>query len=127
MTILLICLQKLSVPFFEKVIFWYIFGGGITGGVQVNDTTYHSESKAAYRKKEMQLMLDLTTEHPDEIPAPSRGQMMRMFNDAWDEVYDKTDCEDVYKKNMTLAFDGPEDHLASKKIMDFVGKENDSI
>ena len=47
-----------------------------------------------------------------------------MFNDVWDEVYNKIDCEDVYNKiMMTLAFDSSEDHLASKKIMDLVGKE----
>ena len=94
---------KIECAFFRKGYFLLHIGGGITGDVQVNDTTYHSESKAAYRKKEMQLMLDVVIEHPDKIPAPSRDQIMRMFNDAWDEVYNKIDCEDVYNKNiMTL-------------------------
>ena len=36
-----------------------VIGGGITGEVQVNDTSYHLPIKAASRNIEMQLMLNL--------------------------------------------------------------------
>ena len=50
--------------------------------------------------------------------------MMDMSHNAWDEVYTKTDSVDAYKNTMmTLAFDGSEDHLASKKLIDLVSKE----
>ena len=69
-------------------------------------------------------MLDLLTENPDKIPQPSKDQMMQMFNDAWGEACDKVGCVDTNKKVlMTLAFDGSENHLANKKLMDLVGKD----
>ena len=50
--------------------------------------------------------------------------MMDMFNNAWQEEYDHIDNVDAYKKNMiSIALDGSQDHLASKKLMDLVGKE----
>ena len=50
--------------------------------------------------------------------------MMDMFNNAWQEEYDRIDNVDAYKKNMiSIALDGSQDHLASKKLMDLVGKE----
>ena len=50
--------------------------------------------------------------------------MMDMFNNAWQEVYDRIDNVDAYKKNMiSIALDGSEDHLASKKLMDLVGED----
>ena len=115
-------------PEIESALFQGYFliyiGGGVTGDVQVNDTAYHKDSKAAYRKKEMQLMLYNLTENPNKIPQPSRDQIMQMFRNVWDEVYTKIICVDAYYKKtmMTLAFNGSEDHLASKKLMDLVGK-----
>ena len=50
--------------------------------------------------------------------------MMNMFQKSWNETYAKVNNENVFKKNMiTIALDGSEDHLASKKLMDLVGTE----
>ena len=69
-------------------------------------------------------MLDQLKKKPGKIPQPSRDEMMDMFSNAWQEEYDRIDNVDVYKKNMiSIALDGSEDHLASKKIMDPVGEE----
>ena len=109
---------------FSERVFSHTYRGGVTGAAQVNDTAYHKDSKAVYRKKEMQLMLDDLTENRNKIPQLSRDQKMQMFNYAWDEVYTKIDCVDAYKKTMmTLAFSGSEDHLANKKLMELVGKD----
>ena len=98
--------------------------GGVIGYVQGNDTTDQKNSKAAYKNKEKLLMLDRLTENPDNITQPSRDKMIQMFHNAWDEVYTKIDYVDTYKKTvMTLPFEGSEDHLASKKLMDLIGKE----
>ena len=43
--------------FFKKGYFQIIIGGEITGDRQVNDTSYHRQVKALYRKHEMELML----------------------------------------------------------------------
>ena len=97
-------------------------GGGITGDVQVNDTSYHRSVNRAYRNIEMQLMLDLLRQNPKKIPAPFRYQMMEMFYDAREKTCSDVDNEQTFKSNMmTLAFDGSEDHLASKKLTDLVG------
>ena len=99
-------------------------GGGITGDVQVNDTSYHRSVNRAYRNIEMQLMLDLLRQNPKKIPAPFRYQMMEMFYDAREKTCSDVDNEQTFKSNMmTLAFDGSEDHLASKKLTDLVGEE----
>ena len=98
-------------------------GGGITGEVQVNDTSYHLPIKAASRNIEMQLMLDLQQD-PKKIPSSSRIQMMELFHNAWEKTCSDIDNGQTFKSNMmTLAFDGSEDHLASKKLMNLVGKE----
>ena len=99
-------------------------GGGITGDVQVNDTSYHRSVNRAYRNLEMQLMLDLSRENPKKIPSAFRYQMMEMFYDAWEKTYSDVGNEQTFKSNMmTLAFDGSEDHLASKKLTDLAGEE----
>ena len=50
--------------------------------------------------------------------------MMNMFQKSWNKTYAKVNNENVFKKNMiTIALDGSEDHLASKKLMDLVGTE----
>ena len=108
----------------DKVYFLIAIGGGITGDMQVNDTTYHRVVKAAYRKREMKLMIDLFKEHPDKIPASNRDQM-KLFEESWKEV-----CEhnvNAFKQNMlTLTFDGSEDHLASRKLVDLVSWHGDA-
>ena len=114
-----------EIYFFQKGYYFIHTGSGVTGDGQVNDTIYHKDSEAAYRRTEMQLMLHRFTENPNQIPPQSRDhQMMQMFHNAWVEVYTKIDCVDAYKKTMmNVAFDDSEDHLASKKLMDLVSKE----
>ena len=69
-------------------------------------------------------MLDQLKKNPGKIPQQSRDEMMDMFNNTWQEEYDRIDNVDTYKKNMiTVALDGSEDHLAGKKLMDLVGEE----
>ena len=90
----------------------------------MNDTAYHMPLKAAYRKQEMALMIDMLRENPTKIPAPSRDQMMSLFQESWKETLRQVDNEHVFRTNMiTLVLDGSEDHLASQKLMHFVGPE----
>ena len=108
----------------KKGYFFIVIGGGITGDVQVNDTSYHQSVKSAYRDLEMELMLDLLKTDPTKIPTPTRDQMIEMFDKAWDKTCSDVDNEQAFKTNMmTLAFDGREDHLASRKPMHLVGDE----
>ena len=44
--------------FFKKGYFLINIVGGITGDIQVNDTSYHRQAKALYRKHEMELTLE---------------------------------------------------------------------
>ena len=44
--------------FFKKGYFLIIIVGGITGDIQVNDASYHRQTKALYRKHEMELTLE---------------------------------------------------------------------
>ena len=67
---------------FRKGNFLIHIGGGITGDVQLNVTTYHKDSKASHRKKETQLMLDLLPENFDKTPQPSRDQMIQMSHNG---------------------------------------------
>ena len=47
-----------------------------------------------------------------------------MFYNIWEKTCSDVDNQQTFKSNMmTLAFDGSEDHLASKKFMDLVGEE----
>ena len=55
----------------KKGYFLIVIGGSITGGVQVNDTSYHRSVKSAYRDLEMELMLDLLKIDPTKMPAPT--------------------------------------------------------
>ena len=69
-------------------------------------------------------MIDMLRENPTKIPAPSRDQMMSLFQESWKETLRQVDNEHVFRTNMiTLALDGSEDHLASQKLMDLVGPE----
>ena len=50
--------------------------------------------------------------------------MMKIFYNAWEKTCSDIDNEQTFKSNMmTLAFDGSEDNLVSKKLMDLVGEE----
>ena len=80
---------------FKKGYFLIIFGGGITGELQVDNTSYH-QLKANYRKKEMQLMIEMLETNPGKIPAPGRDQM-ELFQLAWNETCEKVDNEQTFK------------------------------
>ena len=72
----------------------------------------------------MKLMLEMLEKDPIKIPTPTRDQMMQMFQESWNETCTNVDNKLVFKTNMiTLALDGSEDHLASTKLMDLIGKE----
>ena len=108
----------------EKGYFLIHIGGGITGDVQTNDTDYHRPIKREYRERETKLMVRMLKANPDKIPSPSRNQMMQLFYESWNSVHERVDNVNVFKQNMiTLALDGSEDHLASRKLMDLVGTE----
>ena len=50
--------------------------------------------------------------------------MMELFHNAWEKICSDVDNGQTFKSNMmTLALDGSEDHFASKRVMDLVGKE----
>ena len=107
--------KEVEDTFHKKGYFLIVIGGGITGDVQVNDTSYYRSVKTAYRNLEMQLKLDLLRQDPKKIPSPSPDQMMEMFYNAWEKTCSDVDNEQTFKSNMmTLAFDGSEDRLASK-------------
>ena len=110
--------------FRKKGYFLIVIGGGITGDIQVNDTSYHRQAKAAHRNHEMKLMLEMLEKDPIKIPTPNRDQMMQMFQESWNETCANVNNEFVFKTNMiTLALDGSEDHLASRKLMDLIGNK----
>ena len=47
-----------------------------------------------------------------------------MFQKSWNEASAKVSNENVFRTNMVaIVFDGSEDHLASKTLMDLVGTE----
>ena len=50
--------------------------------------------------------------------------MMEMFYSAWEKTCSDVDNEQTFTSNkMTLVFDGSEEHLASKKLMDLVEEQ----
>ena len=66
----------------------------------------------------MKLTLEMLEKDPIKIPTPTHDQMMQMFQES------NVNNEFVFKTNLiTLALDGSEDHLASRKLMDLIGKE----
>ena len=69
-------------------------------------------------------MLEMLEKDPIKIPTPTRDQTMQMFQESWNETCGNVNNEFVFKTNMiTLALDGSEDHLVSRKLMDLIGKE----
>jgi hypothetical protein len=109
--------------FFERGYFLILIGGGITGDVQVNDTSYHQEVKKLYRKNEQDTMLAKLRE-TDGIPAPDRDEMMKWFDLAWKGCNENVDMEAAFLSNMMLLpFDGSLDHLASRRLWELVGEE----
>ena len=105
-------------------------GGGITGDMQGNDTHLHNPLKKHYRKKEMDLMLQMLRSDPHKIPAPSKNDMMRMLCESMDIVLDGdndekgVDFQAAFKSLwLTNKLDGSEDYLVSERIMNLVGEE----
>ena len=50
--------------------------------------------------------------------------MMEMFYNAWEKTCSDVDNEQIFKSNMmALDFNGSDDHLDSKKLIDLVGEE----
>ena len=70
-----------------------IIGGGITSDIQVNDTSYHTQAKALYRKHEMELMLEKLQKDSEAVPQPTRDEMTNMFQKSWNET-----CAKMNKK-----------------------------
>ena len=60
-------------------------GGWITGDIQTNDTALHRPLKALSREKEEQLMYKKLREDRNKIPKPSRGDIMMMMTEAYNE------------------------------------------
>ena len=97
-----------------------VIGGGITGDIQINDTSCHHNLKKHYREFEMNLMLEQLNNDPNKILSPSRDEMMRMLLKSW-ELLD-VDTEREFKSLfVTNALDGSEDYLVSDKLYALVG------
>ena len=107
-----------------KGYFLVLIGGGITRDIQRNKTHYNKRAKALYRDREIAKMIDKLREHPNNIPSPTRDDMMEMFNHAWEDTLQNVDGELQFKQNMTtITFDDSEDHLVNPKLMDLVGED----
>ena len=99
-----------------------VIDGGITGDMQINDTSCYHDLKKHCREFEMTLMLEQLNNDPNKIPSPSRDEMMRMLLKAW-ELLD-VDTEREFKSLfVTNALDGLEDYLVSDKLYALVGNE----
>ena len=82
-----------------------VIGGGITGDIQINDTSCHHNLKKHYREFEMNLMLEQLNNDPKKIPSPSGDEMIRMLLKAWEFL--DVDTEREFKSLfITNTFDG---------------------
>ena len=105
-----------------KVYILVVIGGGITGDVQCNDTHIHRLLKKHYGQLEANLMTEMLRKDSNKIPSPSRDNIMKMLNDAWNSL--DVDVEEALKKNfLTSAFDGSEDYKVSEKLYSLVFEE----
>ena len=98
-----------------------VIGGGITGDIQINDTSCHHNLRK-HRESELNLMLKQLNNDPNKIPSPSRDEMMRMLLKAW-ELLDVDTGREFKSLFVTNALDGSEDYLASDKLYALVGNE----
>ena len=99
-----------------------VIGGGITGDVQCNDTHIHRLLKKNYRQLEANLMMEMLRKDSNKIPSPSRDDVMKLLNDAWNSL--DVDVEEALKQNfLTSAFDGSEDYKVSEKLYSLVFEE----
>ena len=94
--------------------------GGITGDIQMNDTSCHHNLKKHYRKFELNLMLEHLNDDPNKIPSPSRNEMMRMLLKAWELLDVDTEREFEFLL-VTNALERSEDYLVSDKLYALVG------
>ena len=59
-----------------------------------------------------------------KCPQSTRDEMINIIQKSWNETCAKVNNKNVFKINMiTVALDGSEDPLVSKKFMDLVGTE----
>ena len=99
-----------------------VISAGITGYIQINDTSCHHNLKKYYREFEMKLMLKQLNNDPRKIPSLSRDEMIHMPLKAW-ELLD-VDTESEFKSLfVTNALDGSEDYLLSNKLYALVENE----
>ena len=111
-------------PLSKRGYFLVILPGGITEDLQVNDTDLHHPLKASYREREAALMIKKLRENPDKIPSPSRDEIMKMCNAAFEETIAKIDGSDAFKRNcLSIKLDGSKDHLVSSKLKPLVWDE----
>ena len=107
---------------FKKGYVLVIVCGGITGDIQINDTSCHRDLKKHYRDLEMKLMLEQLEKDLIKIPSPSRNEMMCMLLQAWEtlEIDTKTEFKSLFMIN---ALDESEDYLVSDKLFALIGDE----
>ena len=86
-------------------------GGGITGFIQQNDThDIHQPLKNHYRNSECALMIEKLQANENEVPSPTRDEMMSKLANAWSLL--TVDSTTAFKSLFfTNALDGSEDHL----------------
>ena len=102
-----------------------IIGGGVTGGIQINDTDIHRPLKEKYRALEQQLMIDQLKADPKRIPQPSRDDMMQMLKKSFDSL--EIDVASRFKALwVTNALDGTEDFCFRKNNC-ISRKQNENI
>ena len=69
-------------------------------------------------------MIDLLTENPETIPAPSRDQMMQICQNAFNDALVKVDISGAFKRNgLTIKLDDTDDHLVSNELKLLVWEE----
>ena len=99
-----------------------VISGGVTGDMQINDTSCYYNLKKHYREFEMNLMLEQLNNDPDKIPSLSRDEMMRMLLKAW-ELLDEDTEREFKSLFVTNTLCGSEDYLVSDKLHALVGNE----
>ena len=117
-------LPKVEKDFRKKDHYLIRIGGRITADIQVNDTSYHRQAKAAFGNHEVKPMTEkVEKDHPIKILTPTRLQM-QIIQESCKQICANVHKELFSKTNMiTLALDGSEDHLVSEKFMDLIRKE----
>ena len=109
-------------PLLKKGYVFVVTGVGVTGDIQINDTSCHYNLKKHYRELEINLMLEQLNNDPNKIPSPSRDEMMRMLLKAWELLH--VDTEREFKSLFVInALDGSEDYLVSDKLYALFGNE----